>query len=53
MDRSASTSEMQGRTALLAAGRTEELATRLLEQVQHALANGSPVLDLRATAEGA
>ena len=53
MDRSASTSEIQGRTALLAAVRSEELATRLLEQVQHALANGSPVLDLRATAEGA
>jgi hypothetical protein len=53
MERSASTSEMQGRTALLAAVRTEELATRLFEQVQHALANGSPVLDLRATAEGA
>jgi hypothetical protein len=52
MDRSASTSEMQGRTALLAAVRTEALATRLFEQVQHALATDTPVLDLQAAAAG-
>jgi hypothetical protein len=52
MDRSASTSEMQGRTALLAAVRTEALATRLFEQVQHALATATPVLDLQAAAAG-
>jgi hypothetical protein len=52
MDRDAVTSEIQGRTALLAAVRTEEQATGLFEQVQHALAKGSPVLDLHAAAEG-
>jgi hypothetical protein len=52
MDRSASTSEIQGRTALLAAVRSEALATHLFEQVQQALATGVPVLDLQAAAEG-
>jgi hypothetical protein len=53
MDRTAVTSEIQGRTALLAAVRTEELATRLFEQVQNALVEGSPALDLHASAEEA
>jgi hypothetical protein len=52
MDRAVVTSEIQGRTALLAAVRTEDLATSLFEQVQHALAKGSPVLDLHAAAQG-
>ena len=48
MDRAAVTSEIQGRTALLAAVRTEELATGLFERVLDALARGCPVLDLHA-----
>jgi hypothetical protein len=52
MDRSASTSEIQGRTALLAAVGTEALANRLFEHVQSALATGNPLLDLHAAVEG-
>jgi hypothetical protein len=46
-DRSASTSEMQGRTALLAVVPTEDLAATLFERVQHGLAAGRPLVDLR------
>jgi hypothetical protein len=49
-DRTTVTSEMQGRTALLAAVPTEALADELLEQVQAALLKGSPLLDLQASA---
>jgi hypothetical protein len=46
MDRSASTSEIQGRTALLAVVPTEEEAGALFERVQQELASGSHLLDL-------
>jgi hypothetical protein len=47
MDRSASTSEIQGRTALLAVVPTEEEAVALFERVQQELASGGRLLDLR------
>jgi hypothetical protein len=50
MDRATVTSEMQGRTALLAVVPTEALANELFEQVQTALLKRSPLLDLRAGA---
>jgi hypothetical protein len=45
-DRSASTSEIQGRTALLAVVPTEDAAVMLFERVQHGVAAGSPLVDL-------
>jgi hypothetical protein len=47
-DRSASASEMQGRTALLAAVATEAAAAAVFARVQQGLAAGVPLLDLHA-----
>jgi hypothetical protein len=47
VERGAVTSEIQGRTALLAAVPTERMAVALFELVQQGLATGSPLVDLR------
>ena len=51
-DRNTVTSEMQGRTALLAVVATEARAAALLEQVQAGLAAGRPCIDLRDASPG-
>jgi hypothetical protein len=50
-DRHTVTSEMQGRTALLAAVPTEAMATALFDQVQRGLAAGTQLLDLHRGVE--
>ena len=51
-DRNTVTSEMQGRTGLLAVVPTEALAVALLERVQQGLAAGRPCIDLRGVPAG-
>ena len=50
-DRNTATSEIQGRTALLAAVPTEAAAIALFERVQQGLATGVPLLDLHGAGE--
>jgi hypothetical protein len=51
MERGATASEMQGRTALLAAVPTEPMAAALFELVLRGLAAGSPLVDLHGAAD--